>query len=185
MTEEWRPVRGYKGRYEVSDRGRVRSLPCTVRSARSSTGFRLRSGKILSPATVDGGYQQVRLYSRDAVGRPYLVHTLVLEAFVGKRPSRAHVGMHKDDTPANNRLSNLQWGTYQDNKDDAVAKRRHARGDTNGNCLYGSRTALRIHSLLLKGHTLVDTAARCGVSKSLVCHVKAGRVWGELTGRPL
>lgn len=27
LTERWRPVLGYEGRYEVSDHGRVRSLP--------------------------------------------------------------------------------------------------------------------------------------------------------------
>jgi hypothetical protein len=30
MTEQWRPIPGFEGSYEVSDRGRVRSLPRVI-----------------------------------------------------------------------------------------------------------------------------------------------------------
>ena len=38
--EEWRPVKGYEGLYEVSDTGRVRALPRTIiRKKRSTNSF--------------------------------------------------------------------------------------------------------------------------------------------------
>lgn len=50
------------------------------------------------------------------------VHRLVLLAFVGPARSKSHVCRHLDGNPANNTLSNLAWGTQQQNWDD---RRRH------------------------------------------------------------
>ena len=47
MIEEWRPVVGYEGLYEVSNTGRVRSLDMYVKS--KSKSYRLHKGKVLSP----------------------------------------------------------------------------------------------------------------------------------------
>jgi len=52
-------------------------------------------------------------------GNAFKVHTLVLEAFECPRPP-GKLGLHQDGRPDNNRLSNLYWGTYEDNLRDAV-----------------------------------------------------------------
>lgn len=55
------------------------------------------------------------------VGKPerFMVHWLVLEAFIGPRP-KGELGRHKDDDPDNNNLTNLEWGTQSDNVQDAI-----------------------------------------------------------------
>ena len=116
MAEEWRPVVGYEGLYEVSDAGRVRSLSREVRTGR---GTRMVDGRILSPARGVGGYPVVSLSNGGARVRP--VHRLVLEAFVGPRPAGTEC-CHGDGDPENNRLSNLRWDTHESNMDD---QRRH------------------------------------------------------------
>lgn len=119
MTERWLPVPGYEGLYEVSDRGRVRSLDRVVNHA---SGPSRRKGVMLR-SMLNGGRQQVSLW-RDGQRKMRFTHHLVLEAFVGPRPEGLEC-LHWDDDPANNRLENLRWGTSAENKHDAVRNGKH------------------------------------------------------------
>lgn len=115
--EQWRPVVGYEGAYEVSDLGRVRSLDRIT-----DRGRRWR-GRLMTPATMPAGYQVVTLW-RDGAQRTHLVHRLVLTAFVGPQSARTEV-RHGDGDPANNALTNLAWGTHSENQHDQVAHGTH------------------------------------------------------------
>lgn len=85
--ERWRRVRRAPG-YQVSDRGRVRSVRRVLADGRE------HGGGVLTPFADKDGYLRVILSGRAAA-----VHTLVLEAFTGPRPEgmeccqigRAHV----------------------------------------------------------------------------------------------
>ena len=110
MTE-WRDVPGFEGRYQVSDDGRVLSLP------RYGAG-----GRMLKLAPTGKGYRSVSL-SLAGASRGRLVHQLVLLAFVGPRPADA-VTRHLDGDPTNNALSNIVYGTPVENRADM---RRHGR----------------------------------------------------------
>lgn len=48
-------------------------------------------------------------------GKTYRVHRLVCEAFHGQAPTDSPVCMHLDENAANNRPSNLVWGTQKEN----------------------------------------------------------------------
>lgn len=117
MTEQWLPVVGYEGRYEVSDLGRVKSL-----SRRDAQGRR-RAERLLAPRRQPSGHLTVALYA-DRVRRDVQVHWLVLEAFIGPRPEGMH-GCHWDDDPGNNRLDNLRWDTRGANVRDSVRNGTH------------------------------------------------------------
>ncbi|ORC02701.1 hypothetical protein B1T48_16980 [Mycobacterium persicum] len=121
LFEQWRPVVGYEGLYEVSDVGRVRSLARTVLHPHS--GRYTLCGRILSPHPDGCGYLKVRLH-RDGQGRTRKVHQLVLEAFVGPRPAGLEC-CHADDDKTNNRLSNLRYDTRSANMLDQVRNGRH------------------------------------------------------------
>lgn len=99
--EEWKPVVGYEGLYEVSDRGRVLSL---------------HRDQLLAP-TPHGAYPGVTLCGRGREKRAK-VHVLMLEAFVGPRPE-GMVGRHLNDQKSDNRIANLEWGTPAQNREDA------------------------------------------------------------------
>lgn len=64
------------------------------------------------------GYPRVGLYVNGRL-RHYLVHRLVLSAFVGPCPI-GFDGLHKDDNPSNCNLSNLYWGTKKENYADMI-----------------------------------------------------------------
>lgn len=112
------PVIGYEGRYEVSDMGNVRSLD-RIRSH----GKRWR-GRTLKPIPMPRGYLLVNLWF-DNKQRMFLIHRLVLTAFVGPAPE-ATEALHADGDPTNNSLSNLSWGTHSENMLDQVAHGTHA-----------------------------------------------------------
>lgn len=144
MKEIWRAVVGAEGRYEVSSFGRVRSLDrvfirldTRVSPPRDVT-TRMR-GRLLRAAVLRSGHLCVVI----GRGNTRLVHQLVAESFIGPRPS-GHEVLHLDHDPANNRASNLRWGTRSENlKMDYAAGRRPAptwlrgarwrpRGELNG-----------------------------------------------------
>jgi hypothetical protein len=76
--EQWRPVAGYEDAYEVSDRGRVRSIARTVQRGRYPHSVQER---ILAAATQHRtGLLQVVL-SCEGRQRRHYVHLLMREAF--------------------------------------------------------------------------------------------------------
>lgn len=113
MTEQWLPIAGYEGAYEVSDAGRVRSLDRV-----NSRGWRL-TGKVLSPARSNRHGHLHVLLCTPGVQDSRFVHTLVLEAFVGPRPPGMHA-CHANDEPSDNRVENLRWDTPRANRLDSV-----------------------------------------------------------------
>lgn len=116
MSEQWRAIPGYEGRYEVSDQGRVRSwLPY----------HHTPTPRILKPALTGdrANYLSVNLTGGGRRWKPK-VHYLVLAAFVGPRPHGYQV-RHLDGDPANNTVANLAWGTASENRWDTIRHGRH------------------------------------------------------------
>lgn len=123
MKEEWRPIPGWEGSYEVSNLGRIRGVDRLVVHTRS-TGKRFAKGKILRQHANDYGYMFVMGSSENRQRRIW-VHRAVLEAFVEARP-QGMVTMHLDNNPKNNRLQNLKWGTQKENIQQCTAEGRQA-----------------------------------------------------------
>lgn len=119
-TEEWRPIAGYVGAYEVSDLGRVRSLDRKVFAGPSRE--RLSRGRVLSAYT-GGRYSKVRL-TVDTNGSTKNVHALVAAAFLGDCPPGLVV-RHINGDPHDNRVENLCYGTESENMRDQVRHGTH------------------------------------------------------------
>ena len=118
-SEEWRPVVGYEGSYEVSDMGRVRSLDRTTDRGRKW------KGRMMSPSALQNCYLVVTLW-RDGSQRTPLVHRLVLEAFAGPQPE-LHESLHRNGGRQDNRAANLRWGTHAENQRDQIKHGTHAK----------------------------------------------------------
>lgn len=113
--EEWRPVVGFEGRYEVSNQGRV---------------FSLVSGRLLTQSSHTNGYKLVGLGRPPTLRKSAVryVHRLVLAAFVGPVPDGKE-GCHNDGDKANNRLENLRYDTHFSNCQDTHAHGTSIRGE--------------------------------------------------------
>lgn len=107
--EEWRPVVGHEGLYEVSSLGRVRSVAATKVDV---TG-RVKSypSRVLKP-----WYARAYLYLSLGSRTKKAVHLLVAEAFLGPRPEPTHQARHLNGVADDNRAENLRWGTASENQ---------------------------------------------------------------------
>lgn len=115
-SEEWRPVAGFEGLYEVSSHGRVRS-------------HHTASPRYLKAVLKGRGYYGVNLY-KDKVQHQQFIHRLVLIAFRPRRDSPLLFALHSDGDMRNNHLDNLRWGTHEDNMRDMVAHGTSANQNT-------------------------------------------------------
>lgn len=117
--EQWRPVVGHEGAYEVSSLGRVRSVDRVLTFANGRQ--RRAKGRELKPwPNGSVGHECVGL----AGGRRALVHVLVLEAFIGPRPE-GMIACHNNGVANDNRAENLRWDTYGENNKDLVRHGTH------------------------------------------------------------
>ena len=103
--EEWKPIRKYKGFYEVSNLGRVRSLP---RDTKFGQRQKLVKGQILKPIE-NNGYLYACLCKHNKSTR-YAIHRLVADAFIPNYDNLPQVN-HIDENKHNNRVDNLEWCT--------------------------------------------------------------------------
>ena len=105
--ERWLPVVGYENLYEVSDRGRVRSL---IRKTRISD----KENFIMKQKTDANGYFRVNLHKDGMFKKSELVSRMVAIAFIPNPENLPQVG-HMDDNKRNNAVSNLYWTDSKEN----------------------------------------------------------------------
>lgn len=111
--EIWKDIKGYEGLYQVSNKGRVKSLNQEGIDKRGRKRF--RAGKILKQQKRPIKYLSVFL-SKNGEVKPYLVHHLVAIAFLGYvKKSRKIVIDHIDNNPYNNNVENLQIISNREN----------------------------------------------------------------------
>lgn len=99
-SEEWRTIKGYEGKYEVSNLGRVRSL-----------NYNNQKGNIKVRPSLPhkAGYRQIKLGNESK-----LIHRLVAEAFIPNPDNKPCVN-HLDEDKTNNIVDNLEWLTKKEN----------------------------------------------------------------------
>ena len=157
--EEWRPVVGHEGAYEVSSLGRIRSLPREVPAGQRG-GTRLISGRVLVTSIGRNGYRQVTLRKRT-----HMVHTLVARSFIGERPEGYEV-CHNDGDSDNNAATNLRYDTVSANRRDTVNHGNH-------------RMTQRTHCPKNHPYDEANTGYQRGARRCLTCHRESERTRNE------
>lgn len=105
--EEWRPIQGFEGLYEVSDWGRVKSL-------------KFGKEKMLKGGKDKDGYLLVQL-CQDGKRVMKKVHRLVAEAFL-PNPNNLPQVNHKDECKTNNNVLNLEFCDSKYNNNYSLSK---------------------------------------------------------------
>ena len=105
MIEEWRPIEGYEGLYEVSNTGQVRSLDRYV--VNSLGNRRFYKGKVLIQLKGKDDYLVINLYCNGKYHQ-MKIHRLVAQAFIPNPENLPQVN-HKDEDKTNNNVTNLEW----------------------------------------------------------------------------
>jgi hypothetical protein len=152
MNENWKPVPGYEGKYEVSDLGKVRSL---------------KSGepRLLRPGLCSNGYVSVSLERKT-----HLVQHIVAQAFIGPRRKDALV-LHNNGDRRDNRSSNLRYGTASENNHDTTLHERRK---------LSIESVKSIRALHGDGVPKVELAERFGVSRRQISNVVRRVQYGSI-----
>lgn len=121
MEEIWKDIPGYEGLYQVSNLGRVKSLPRHEISEYFPNG-RFRKGALLKPFKGGANYLMVALGRKN---KKY-IHRLVAIAFIPNPENKEEVD-HIDCDTLNNEASNLKWVTRKENLNNPITKKRNSR----------------------------------------------------------
>ena len=122
QKEKWKSVIGFEGLYEVSDKGRIRSID---RWIEQQGRMQLYKGCIMSQYINNSGYLMIRL-SKENKKYSFTVHRLVASAFV-PNPNGFQYVNHKDENKTNNSADNLEWCTNEYNINYGTATLRRAK----------------------------------------------------------
>lgn len=156
--EKWKHVFGFKNLYAVSDRGRVFSFQKErLLVARLKPKDRRPSAR----------YLQVE-FNVDGVRTRHDVHKLVLTAFRGPRLTGQEC-RHLDGDRENNHLSNLIWGTWQENREDFF---KHGK--------WAKLTPDLVRYIRQSPKTVRALAVELGCGKSTINYARNGRHWADV-----
>lgn len=170
MEEIWRDAVGHEGICQVSNLGRVRTLPYKYPWRGS---FKINKGKILKPYSVRNNYKQV-----DIRDRAFYVHRLVAEAFI-PNPNNLPKINHKDENPSNNAANNLEWCTHEYNVRYSIEKVRRRIIETHGRPVY--RIDLKTNKRY--DYPYINAVKKDGFSAKTVSAVCAGSYNGRVKNK--
>lgn len=131
MKEEiWKPIQKFDNQYEVSNKGRIRSVHKVITKSNGRTYT--RKSKILKPAINHSGYLTGAVSLMNNL-IPYVVHRLVAEAFI-PNPENKETVNHIDGVKTNNNSDNLEWATRSENCQHSfdIGLQKPKRGKLNG-----------------------------------------------------
>lgn len=124
--EQWKELKGYDGRYAISNHGRIKSL-----WHEHSVGFENReirkvyAEKMVAITDNGKGYKIVSL-SKNGKRKNFYVHRLVAEYFLENKDG-CDIVNHKDFNTGNNASDNLEWCTQKENIDYSLSNNRGKR----------------------------------------------------------
>ena len=116
-NEVWKDILGYEGHYQVSDKGRVKSL-------------KQGKEKILKPRKDKDGYLYVCLCKNGEV-KTCKIHRLVGQSFI-PNPNNLPEINHRDEVKTNNSVENLEWCSSKYNMNYGTRVQRQSKKLTNG-----------------------------------------------------
>lgn len=123
LVEEWRDIQGIEN-YQVSNIGNVRSKERVItQKGHKNLYKRVMKSCLLKPRKQNSGYLVVWL-SIDGIVKPYTVHRLVAETFLGKKDGDVN---HIDGNKTNNSICNLEWVSRSKNIIHSYEKLNHKK----------------------------------------------------------
>lgn len=172
--EEWRDIVGYEGLYQVSDLGRVKSLPRLKRNFNVNTKrFDIITipEKIRKPQLTKYGYYRIGL-TKNSKQVYHSVHRLVAEAFIPNSKNLLQIN-HKDENKTNNCVDNLEWCTAVYNANYGTRNKRSAEKQI--------KPIMCIETGVIY-NSLTEASKKTGISKGNISSVCNHRKWCKTAG---
>lgn len=168
------PVPGFTGYYATST-GEIWS------TWRPGSSRHHHSPLLLQCTTTKSGHKTIRARREDGTAMHVGCHCLVLLTFCGPCPE-GYECRHLDGKPGHNDISNLKWGTRQENMNDRDAHGKTARGTRNGKSKLTHQAVLQVAGLIRKGWPHQVIADATGVTRHNVTSIAQGSTWSHISG---
>lgn len=170
-TEQWKPIKGFEGYYDISNHGRVKSLS---RSVKTKFGSRTTKEKMLK--NIKQQYEVVNLQKKGLMYKSY-VHRLVLETFKPNTENKPCAN-HIDGNKYNNHIDNLEWVTYQENCQHAMDTGLNRKGEQHHASKLTWEKVDNIREELTNGtKTKAKLAREYGVTFACIWKVEHNQSW--------
>ena len=181
MKELWKDIDGYEGLYQVSNKGRVKSLDSV--GSRNVPGLEsyIVKGRVLSPSKHRHGYRLIML-RKDGHRGSFLVHRLVAKAFL-QNPKSNRVVNHKDGVKDNNCVDNLEWVTNGENNQHAwnSGLRKKLYGSKSTNAKLTDSDVRHIKMGLLCGIQVGELSDIFEVSRATIGNIRTGKTYPNVS----
>lgn len=170
IFEIWKDVLGYEGKYQVSNIGRVKSIPRIRKGNRNAVW--ITKEKILSFSQHNCGYRHVTLFM-NGQRTTIFIHILVASAFHCNPDNKPQVN-HINGIKSDNRVENVEWSTSSENGKHAyrMGLQKARKGVNNEQCKLTFEQVGMIREEYASGSaTQKDIALKYGVSDSRICNI--------------
>jgi hypothetical protein len=176
MSKEiWLPVKGFEGRYEVSNFGSIRSLDMYINNPHGSKSF--KKGRTLRQTKNGKGYLAVKL-CLNGLQKSLVVHRIVAEAFVPNKMNYPQVN-HLNGIKSDNRTDNLEWCTNRQNIIHAYNNGliKTNKGEAHHMSKLKQTEVDEIRVFLSNGETMSSLARKYSVTVTSIYHIKIKKTW--------
>lgn len=177
-NEIWVDIKGHEGFYQVSDKGRIRSLDRYIWQADKDGNLyqRFMKGKLLSLKRNNGNdYINVQLLEGNgSIEQNYYLHILVAEHFIPNTDNKPTVN-HKDGNKSHNYVENLEWATQSEQV-------RHAYDNgLNFGVKLNKEKAKEIYNFANNAiYTIDELAIKYDVSKRTIRSIQNKKTWRSI-----
>lgn len=164
MSEEWKVIPGYEGRYEASNTGRIR-------------GIHRPTPQIMKPY-MKRGYFRIEL-RKDGASHDEGVHRLVCMAWNSPPPNGMEC-CHINGIRTDNRPENLMWATHAENVSHKQIHGTERKGEDKPQAILTEAQVVKMRRLRSEGWEVKRIAESMGVPVTAAGQAITGRKWKHL-----
>ena len=155
--EEWRSIKGFEGKYLISNFARVKTIPFYTNHTK---GRRLVGERIRKVFVGRNGYPTVTLG-----GNNKTIHRIIATAFIPNPENKPQVN-HINGIKTDNHISNLEWATSSENL-------KHAYNTGLKKCYYkgGHNSPARKSVVAMKDCVILEFESIRDLASFLACNL--------------
>lgn len=177
QKEIWIDIIGHEALYQISTKGKLRSLDRIVKHPNGKSNFPIK-GRFLNPSITPNGYFRYSI-SKEHKRTYESVHRAVAIHFIPNPENKPFVN-HKNGIKTDNRVENLEWCTAKENSAHAISTGLfvHQKGEQKSQSILNEDAVLEIRSINPKDiEAKIRLQQKYGVGRTAINDVISRRRW--------